>query len=251
VSRESRIIAELRAAGFTVLTRKQWGSRHRTLYQTRRITRHFPGKARAFFAHVTVTNRTDDFAADVRTVEAIGYDRFQTGISYNYAIDQETGAIAIGMPHDAAGAHTLNDKGVDGFPSNLNYYGHAIAWIANVGDTPSQRCKDAYSAIIAAERKHGAAQAGAVIYPHSKFAWKECPLTVMANALIAILARSETILEGDWFDMATKAELREVVDAAVDAKFKKVLTELAEFRKNEYDRDQRVLKALEQIKEKK
>jgi hypothetical protein len=104
MGREKRIIRELRQAGFTVLSRKQWGSRHRPLYQWRRIRRHFPREAKSFFAHVTVTNRSDSFAADIREVEQIGYERFKTGISYNYAVDQKTGAIAIGMPHDAAGA---------------------------------------------------------------------------------------------------------------------------------------------------
>jgi hypothetical protein len=226
MGREKRIIEELRQAGFTVLSRKQWGSRHRPLYQWRRIRRHFPGEAKSFFAHVTVTNRSDSFAADVREVEQIGYERFKTGISYNYAVDQKTGAIAIGMPHDAAGAHTLNDKGIDGFPYNLNYYGHGIAWIGNVGDRPSQDCEDAFSAIIAAERKHGAARDHATIYPHRKFAWKECPLAAMVEALPSILRKSKTILEGDWFDMATKKELREVVDAALDAERHKVVQQV-------------------------
>jgi hypothetical protein len=227
MGREKRIIKELRGAGFTVLSRKQWRSRHRARYQWRRIHRHFPGRAKEFFAHVTVTDRTKNFAADVRLVEQIGWDRFRTGISYNYAVDQVTGEIAIGMPHDAAGAHTLNDKDVSGFPSNLNYYGHAIAWIGNVGDRPSQRCKDAYSAIIAAEKKHNAAQRGARILPHSKFAWKECPLTVMTNALPDILGKSHTILKGDWFDMATKAELREVVDNALAAEREKIVQQVS------------------------
>lgn len=226
MGREKRIIRELRRAGFTVLNRKQWGSRHRPLYQWRRIHRHFPGRAKAFFAHVTVTSRTGNFAADVRLVERIGFDRFRTGISYNYAVDQVTGAIAIGMPHDAAGSHTLNDKDVPGFPFNLNYYGHGIAWVGNVGDRPSQRCKDAFSAIIAAEKKQRAARRDARILPHSRFAFKECPLTVMTNALPAILKKSETILEGDWFDMATKAELREVVDNALAAERKKLVAQV-------------------------
>jgi hypothetical protein len=226
MGREKRIIRELRQAGFTVLSRKQWGSRHRPLYQWRRVHRHFPGEAKCLFAHVTVTNRTHNFAADVRQVEQIGYERFKTGISYNYVVDQKTGAIAIGMPHDAAGAHTLNDKGIDGFPYNLNYFGHGIAWIGNVGDRPSQDCEDAISAIIAAERKHGAARDHATIYPHRKFAWKECPLTVMVEALPSILRKSKTILEGDWFDMATKQELREVVDAALKEERGKIVAQV-------------------------
>jgi hypothetical protein len=246
MTRESRIVAELRAAGFTVLTRKQWGSAHRTTYQWRRVHRHFPGKAKAFYAHVTVTNRTGDFAADVRTVERIGWERFQTGISYNYAVDQVTGHIAIGMPHDAAGAHTLNDKGVAGWPSNLNYEGHAIAWIANVGDTPSQACKDAFAAIIAAERKAGAALVRTRIFPHSMFAWKECPLSVMTAALPGIMQESKTILDqGDWFDMATEAQLREIVRAEVGP----LKREFAEFRRNEFARDQEQLALLDSVAE--
>lgn len=71
-----------------------------------------------FFAHVTVTNPSGNVAADVRTVERIGY-RFGTGISYNRLVNQSTGPIAVGMPHDAPGAHTLNDKSVSRFPANL------------------------------------------------------------------------------------------------------------------------------------
>jgi hypothetical protein len=95
-----------------------------------------------------------------------------------------------------------------------------------VGDRPSQRCKDAFAAIIATEKKHNAARSSARILPHSKFAWKECPLTVITDALPAILKKSQTILEGDWFDRATKAELREVVDNALAAERKKLVQQV-------------------------
>ena len=196
--RETKILNELRGEGFTALNRKQWGSNRRGTYQARRVTRRFVGPADHFFAHVTVTrdtgNRLRDFKADCRTVEEIGWSRFRTGTSYNWMVDQKSGDIALGMPLDAAGAHTINNKNVPGFPNNLNYWGHAIVWIGNVGDVPSQRAKDAYAAIIAAEKKHGAAKDGAEIYPHSKFAAKSCPLPVMTAALPGIMRASRSIL---------------------------------------------------------
>lgn len=218
------VIKELRDMGFTVLTRAQWGTRHEGIYQTRRRTRTFVGPADHFFAHITVTRPSSSFAADVRVIEDIGVDRFGTGCSYNWMVDADTGAIAQGQPLDAAGAHTLNDKGVPGFPSNLNYWGHAIAWIGMPTTPISGRAIEAYAAIIAAEKKHGAAKDDARLYPHSKFAWKDCPCDQVRDQIPHIEHRADVLLanhrERDWFTMATKEDLRQIVREELDRALK-------------------------------
>lgn len=196
--RQRAVVRELRRAGFTVLTRRQWGSQHRALYQWRRIHRHFRGPADHFFAHITVTfddgRLLGEFKADCREVERIGHDRFRSGISYNWLVDRLNGTIAVGQPDDAAGTHTVNDKHVAGFPYNLNYWGHAIAWVGTPTDRVDQKALDAYAAIMAAEKKHGTAKPGAQLYPHSKFAAKDCPCDQVRDAIPAIERRTSSIL---------------------------------------------------------
>src|SRR5262245_55881846 len=121
---ELTAVGILEAHGFPVLTRDEWHTKFEPLYQKRREVKPFTLPAKDFFAHVTVTfdsgNLTGDFRRDVRLVEQIGFDRFKTGISYTWIVDKRTGLIAKGHPVDAKGAHTLNDKGVHGFPFDLN-----------------------------------------------------------------------------------------------------------------------------------
>ncbi len=175
MSIEKNVVRELRAQGYTVLNRKEWGSKHRALYQWRRVNRRFVGPADHAFAHITVTRPSDDPKVDAQVLESIGMARFGSGISYNWALHKPSKTIILGQPHDAAGTHTVNDKNVPGFHDNLNYWGHAIAFIGWPGDVFDEWCVDAAAAIIRAERKHGAMKAEAHMYPHSKFAWKDCP----------------------------------------------------------------------------
>lgn len=209
------VVARLQEAGFEVLTRKEWGTQHEALYQSRRKSRPCQLPVEHFFAHVTVTpdsgEFTGDFKKDVRLVESIGFQRFGTGISYTWIVDQRSGLIAQGHPLDAKGAHTLNDKNISGFPFDLNAEGHAIAWIAVPGDRPSQACRDSYSAIIAAEKEEGAAQREAKIYPHSKFAAKDCPLESLRRHLPDILRNSTTILKGSK-EEGIVASIQELMD---------------------------------------
>ena len=193
------VIGELQRAGFTVLTREEWGSKFEDLYQERRRTRPFDLPAKVFFAHVTDTadsgELTGDFKRDVRLVEQIGFDRFGTGISYTWIVDGQDGTIAKGHSVDAKGAHTLNDKNVAGFSSDLNAEGHAIAWIGRPGDKPSGKCLNAFAAIIAASKRAEIAKGDADLLPHSKFAAKECPLESMRKHLPDIMRKSRNILE--------------------------------------------------------
>ena len=172
---DRKIIEQLRADGFTVLTRRQWGSKHRAVYQWRRVNRHFVGAADHAFGHITVTTATKDAKADARQVEAIGQSRFGSGVSYNWLLHKPSKTIIVGQPLDAAGTHTVNDKNVAGFHDNLNYWGHAIGFIGQPGDGFDDWCRDAAAAIIRAEKKHGGMKSAARLYPHSKFAFKDCP----------------------------------------------------------------------------
>jgi len=193
MSTEDRVIRTLRNAGFTVLTRKQWGSKFLAGYQTRRVTRRFVGPADYAFAHISVTVAGNDPKAAARTIEQIGLERFGTGWSYNWGLHLPSKTILVGQPMDAAGAHTLNDKNVAGFPENLNYWGHAIAWIGNVGDQWTQWAENAAAAILAAERRHGAMKRPQQMFPHSKFAWKDCPTDPYRNAIPRIVEKSRSI----------------------------------------------------------
>lgn len=190
---ERKIVKNLRKQGFTVLTRRQWGSKHLGLYQWRRVNRKFVGPADHAFAHISVTRATSDPKADARSLEDIGFTRFGSGISYNYALHKPTKTIIVGMPHDAAGTHTVNDKNVAGFHDNLNYWGHAIAFIGMPGDEFDDWCRSAVAGIIRAERESGAMKAGARLYPHSMFAFKDCPCDPYRNSIPTIeeLAKKE------------------------------------------------------------
>lgn len=80
----------------------------------------------------------------------------------------------------------------------------------------------------------------------SKSTGKICPFNGKILGIVnVIIPTARRIAEGDWFDMATKAELREVVEEVV-APLKR---ELAEFRKNEYDRDQRMRELVAAVKQ--
>lgn len=175
------VIHRLRRAGYTVKKRHQWGSKHGDIYGYRLAHKpvHFP--VRYMFAHITVTSVDGD--AGAREVEEIGVERFGSGMSYNWLVDHETHTIYEGQPLAAKGAHTINDKNVAGFPENLNYYGHAVAFMAMPGDKFCDECEELYAAIQAAERLENVAVDVVGYLPHSKFAWKDCPTDAVRNAL--------------------------------------------------------------------
>lgn len=185
------VISRLRDMGFSVRSRSDWGSRHESLYQRRRETHPFDLPAKYGFAHISVTfdsgPLTGNFDADMRTVERIGFERFGSGFSYNWGIDPITGMIGEGQPLDAKGTHTVNDKGISGFPHNLNLHGHAIAILGMPGVKASEKCILAYAAIMYAEQMEGAMVKNAPLYPHSKFAAKDCPTATIRDRIPEIL----------------------------------------------------------------
>lgn len=170
-----------------VRTRAEWGAKYESIYQKRRKDMPVSLPARYFLQHISVTFDTGtlvgDFYEDMQTLERIGYQRFGSGISYNWGVDAKTGMIGEGMPLDAKGTHTINEKNIPGYPFNLNYYGHAIAIIGMPGVVPSAECIKSVGAIIRAEWDTGVATRNCPYLPHNFFANKECPTQNIVNIM--------------------------------------------------------------------
>lgn len=176
----SRVIARARKHyGLRVFTRSQWGSKYGSVYEARRRTKPAKQPADTVVQHITVTLDHGDligaFFADVRTVERIGYERFKSGISYNWVVDMVTGDIAEGQPLDAKGTHTVNDKGVSGFSRDQNYWARAIAVLGMPNDKLSAKAARSISGLLAAMMDEKAITTTFDYKPHSHFAWKDCP----------------------------------------------------------------------------
>lgn len=196
--------------GRTVLTRKEWGSKYESVYQERRKNRAVELPVDYLYSHISVTvddgKLTGDFISDMLELERIGYQRFKSGISYNWAIDAVTGMIGEGMPLDARGTHTVNDKNVAGFPNQLNAHGHAVVLIGMPGVKPSAEFIRSFAAIRAAEIAAGVLKANAPIYPHSKFAAKDCPTAAVRAILPTIVTQSVNWDRGDDNVALTEAD---------------------------------------------
>jgi len=184
----SEVVERLQDMGFPVMNRRMWGSVRESLY-TRRLQTHPAQKpARYGFGHITVTKDTGNFPADMRTLERIGFERFGTGISYTWVIDNDTGMIGEGHPLGAKGSHTVNKKNVPGFPYDLNRYGHGIALLGMPGIRPSMKFQLSFAAILRATWDEGWMTNDSPLYPHFKFAYKDCPTVPVAQTLPVIRA---------------------------------------------------------------
>lgn len=175
-----RVMRELREiAAVPVLSHKQWDAQYEGVYLTRRETRVAHQPADTVVQHITVTldhgPLKGDFIEDVQTVERIGWERFQTGISYNWIVDMGTGWIAQGQYLDAAGSHTVNDKGVDGFSYNQNRMARAIAVLGMPKTKLSKKAVESIADIMVAMYRGGAITRTPDYLPHSHFAYKDCP----------------------------------------------------------------------------
>ncbi len=174
-----RVVRNARERGCTVYTHRQWDSKHIPTYAFRRkFVKHglLPKQpVDTIWQHISVTRRTGNFKADVRAVEDIGWKRFLTGFSYNFAVDMVTGEIAVGQPLDAKGAHTLNDKTVPGYSYNQNLVSVAIVVIGMPGDPLSEAAKLSITRLIAAMIEEKVATPDPDYNPHSLVAYKDCP----------------------------------------------------------------------------
>lgn len=188
----TKVVRRARKKGVVVLSRRQWGSRHGATYQKRRVLTRighwgkFRMKADTVAQHITVTRPSGDFAADCRTVEAIGMDRFGSGVSYNFLVDMTTGKVGVGQPLDSKGTHTINDKNVPGYSKDQNLVARAIAVIGMPETRLSDKAKKSIELLLEAMVEEGAITPTFDYKPHSFFAWKDCPCDPTRNAMPSI-----------------------------------------------------------------
>lgn len=186
------------------------------------------GPADFHFLHITVTHDTDTIregAAGARQVESFGLST-PPMVSYQDLVTNE-GRYFQGQDYGTKGTHTINDKNVPGFPNDLNLRGYAAAIMQNVGDAVTDAQVETLAKVFAARELLGLVRRGAPIFPHRKFAFKLCP----GDRAVARLDEIDRLkrkyvragrLPGtepkEWDEMATKAELRELINEALDAK---------------------------------
>lgn len=187
-----RVMQELRlVADVPVRSHKQWGAEYEGIYLTRREIRPAISPADTVVQHITVTKPSGDFDEDMRTLERIGYERFQTGISYNWAVDMATGEIGQGAYLDAQGSHTVNDKGVHGYSYNQNEMARAIAFIGMPETKLSKAAIESAADILVAMWRVGAITYRPDYVPHSLFAYKDCPCDAAREAMPEVYRRFE------------------------------------------------------------
>lgn len=183
--------------GVTIYSHDEWGSVRRRVYAWRRENKPVKVlKADSLFQHITVTKPSGNFKADCQAVERIGYERFKSGVSYNFLVDMTTGEVAIGMPLDAKGTHTINDKGQPGFSLDQNLVARAIAVVGMPGTPLSHKAERAIAGLIAAMQDEGALTEGFDYKPHSFVAYKDCPCDNTRSRMGAIRRKSAALREG-------------------------------------------------------
>lgn len=169
----------LRDHGVECHTRADWGSPREAdgSYRRRQGTHPMPaGPARFHYLHITVTSDTDTVrqgAAGARQIEGYGYST-PPMVSYQDLVTNE-GRYFEGQSYGVKGTHTVNDKGVAGFPRDLNLEGYATAIMQNVDDEVTDEQVQVVAMIYAARELLGLVRRGAPVYPHRMFAWKACP----------------------------------------------------------------------------
>lgn len=171
------VLARLKAAGVECYSRTEWGSVRPAAYVKRRTTHPMPpGPAPYHFWHITVTPDTDtvlEGKSGARKVESYGLST-PPMVSYQGLVTNE-GKWFEGQNYGVKGTHTINDKKVAGFPHDLNKYGYAVAIMQNVKDEVTDAQIRTCAMAFAAAELDGFVKRGAPIYPHRKFANKDCP----------------------------------------------------------------------------
>lgn len=180
---ERGIVALLRAEGLRFNTRAEWGSQYESVYHYRKtrepyaLGNNFP--LNFLFVHISVTPEVGDSLGDefeaMRIIERVGYDRFKSGFSYNFAA-HDSGRLMMGQPLNAKGTHTVNDKNVSGMPYNLNMDAHAIVLPQMEDDEVTDVQVDSIARWGACLKRTGLNNVrGNRFYPHAHVAWKACP----------------------------------------------------------------------------
>lgn len=104
-----------------IITRAQWGARYQDGYASRRV-----GDLRRYFHHTATRQIAPDATlayeiSQIRAVEAIGQQRFGSGMSYGFLI-VPSGRAFEGTSIDRYGAHS---------GSGRNSSGAALCWVGN------------------------------------------------------------------------------------------------------------------------
>jgi hypothetical protein len=216
--------SKLRAQGLHIISRETWDA---VQDYTSDRTVSFP--AEGFFLHISVTidhgDLTGNEHADMRTIERIGQERFGIGFPYNAAVF-DTGRLYEGQPLTRRGAHTVNDENVPGFREtgshgSLNYWYRALCLPQMVTDDVTDAQIDQAARWAAAQIRAGLAKPGATWYGHRDVSPKSCPGDTGYARLPELrqLTRHYEVngLRGDWFDMASEADLLRIVRGEVQA----------------------------------
>lgn len=131
--------------GLVVYERRDWGARYGDGYDDA------PTPATDVWLHHSATIAPDlippfgDDDAAVRTLERIGQERFQAGISYTFPVTP-VGRAYVGHSIHRAGAHTLGH----------NFSGRAICLIGNYSERPPTAAQiDAAAQLLAAGKVRG------------------------------------------------------------------------------------------------
>lgn len=218
------LVAALRRRGVVVLEHGDWGAREVPTYR-RRLTTHHHGLLPAkpvdtIWHHITVTFDTGpllgEFKADLRKVEAIGMQRFGSGISYNLLVDNGgIQRVALGQFLEAKGTHTVNDLNTPNFSHDQNLVALGIAFVGMPGDELTPAAVETFVQIEAALIEIGACTKTYDCVPHSLVAPKACPTDTLRDKLPAIRRRALADAEPEpTVTRVTKG--RELIDQAAD-----------------------------------
>lgn len=186
----SRVVRDARRRGVKVYSRRAWRCPNPAIYGWRRkfkphaLCPEHP--ADTLWQHISVTHGTN-IKYDMRVLHRIGMDRFNSGVSYNFAIDMETGEVGLGQALDAKGTHTINNKNIPGYSRDQNAVSHAICFIGMPGDVPSRKAIVAAGKLMAAMVSKKALTKNFDYNPHRMVAWKDCPTDAVVNVMYDIL----------------------------------------------------------------
>lgn len=199
-----KVIKNLRARKIPIFTRQQWGTRHATTYAWRRVNKRHKllpkRRVDTCWQHITVTRDTGStnrsFFSDMQTVERIGWERFKSGVSYNWVVDMDSGVIGVGQPLDAKGTHTINNKDIPGYSYDQNAVSVAIAVLGMPGKTLTKTAENSLANLIAAMIEENVLTKGHDYVPHSLVAYKECPTGQVARRMDEINKKALSLVKG-------------------------------------------------------
>jgi hypothetical protein len=206
-----RLVREARSRDVTILTHGQWGSKCKDLYASRRDATArgvWPGfKATGIGTvaqHITVTfdhgKLRGNFIDDMQTIEQIGLERFNSGVSYNLVVDMATGMVGVGQPLDSKGTHTVNDKHVQGFTYDQNLVARAIACMGMPGNPLSDDAQNTLVQLLVSLVKIGVVKPQFDYVPHSLFAAKDCPTDAVRDKMDDIYREAQRLIRKEMLN---------------------------------------------------